>query len=124
MVVCLRVLLVNEVGVVGAYQFYSIFLRKLHQHAICLLLQREGLSVCKNTRICHLMSLKLKIIVIAPDAMIPFHSLASALYVTLDNLLRHLTTDTCRADDKVFMECSKILAIGSRTTVISIHPSA
>ena len=122
MVVSLRVLLINEVGVVGTYQLNAILLCKFYEHTVCLLLKREGLSVSHNTWICYLMALQLKVIVIAPDAVIPFDSLTSALNVTLDNLLRHFATNTGRADNEVFVESSKILAVSSRTTVISIYP--
>ena len=124
MVVRLRILLINEVRVIRAYQFYSILLRKLHQHAISLLLQREGLAIGKYARICHLMALQFKIIVISPDIMIPFHSLTSPLNITFDDFLRHLSADTCRADYEVLMKCGKILSVSSRTTIISVHPRA
>ena len=94
MVMCLCILLIYKMRVVRAYQFYSIFLSKLHQHAICLLLQREGLAISQYARVCNLMALQLKIIVISPDVVIPFHSLTSTLNIAFENLLWHLSTNT------------------------------
>ena len=121
-VVCLSILLVHEMRVVGTNQFNAILLCEFNKHTVCLLLKREGLTICQYTWVCHLVTLQLQIVVITPDVVIPLYRLTRPLNIILQNLLRNLTTDTSRTDNQILMESSKILTVSSRTTVIPIHP--
>ena len=123
MVVRLGIVLVHEVCVVRTNQLYAVFLGELYEYAVCLLLQGEGLTVGALVGVFHLMALQLQIVVVAEHSRIPFNGLPRSGYVVLQNLCRHLSGDTCRAYDKVFVVFLQIRAVGSRTHVESVHPS-
>ena len=123
-VVGFGVVLIDKVAVVGADQLDAVFLSQLHQHLVGLLLQREGLAVGALMRVAHLVALKLQIVVVAEQILIPFNGFPCSCDVVLQNLRRHFACYTCRADDKVLMILLQVLAVSTRTHVIAVHPCA
>ena len=121
-VVGLSGLLVLEVAVVGAHQFDAVLLRKLHEHFVGLLLQFEGLAVGKDGRVGHLMALKFQVVVVTKEIMIPLTCLTSSLDVTLQNLGRHLSCDTSRANNEVFVVFLQVGTVGTRAHIVTVYP--
>ena len=124
MVVGLGGILVLKVNVVGADHLNAVFLGKLQQHLVGLLLQGEGLAVGQNGGILHLVALQLEIVVVAKHPVIPLAGLTRSLYVAMDNLRRHLTGNTGRAHDEVLMIFLQVGTVGTRTIVVAVHPGA
>ena len=122
MVVGFSILLIHEMGIVGADQFDAIFLGQFDEHLVGLLLQGEGLTVGTDGRICHLMALEFQIIIIAPKALVPLDGLAGTLDVALQDLCWYLSCDTGRTDDQVFVVFFQFLAVCTRTVIEAIHP--
>ena len=122
MVVSLSVLLVHEVGVVGADELDAIFLGQFDEHAIGFLLQGEGFAVGPDAGVFHLVALQLQIIIVAEDALVPLDSLTGSGNIVADNLGRNLTCNTGRTDDEVFMEALQILPVGAGTHIETVNP--
>ena len=122
MVVCLGILLIHEVGIVRTDEFDAVLLSQLYQHLVSLLLQGEGLTVGTNRRIDHLVALQLQIVVVAPQPFVPLDGLTRPGNVALQDFRRHLTSDTGRTDNQVFMILLQIYAVCTRTAVETIHP--
>ena len=93
----LGVILVNKVGIVGTYQFYTIFVCQLNEHAVCLLLQRKGFAVSAHRGVGYLVALQLQIIVVAKHASVPFNGFAGTCNVVVQYLFGHFATNTGRA---------------------------
>ena len=121
-VVGLGILLVDEVHVVRADELDAILPGQVHEHAVGLLLQGEGLAVGTDRGVLHLVSLQLEIIVVAKDAPIPLHGLAGTVDVAVEDFLGHLAGDACRADDEPLVVALQVFAVGTRTHVIAVHP--
>ena len=121
-VVGFGIVLVDKVAVVGADKLYAILLRQLYQFLVGTLLQRECFAVGTLMRVLHLVTLKFQIIVVAKHALIPFNCFARSLHVAIQNLGGHFAGNTCRAYNKVFVISLQVLAVGTRTHIISIHP--
>ena len=116
-------LLVLEVAVVGADELDAIFPSHLDEHLVGLLLQLESLAVGQERkRFLHLMALKLQIVVVAKEIMIPLASLTSSLDVAMQYLRRNLTRNTCRTDNQILVVFLQVGTVGSRTHIVSIHP--
>ena len=79
----LGVLLVDEVGVVGAYHLDAVFLGQFKNYLVGFLLQRESLAVGPYAWVLHLVTLYLQVVVVAEEVMIPLHSLACPLDVVV-----------------------------------------
>ena len=122
MVVGLRILLIHKVRIVGAYQFDAVFLRQFDEHLVSLLLQGEGLAICPLQGIGHLMTLQLQIVVVAPEALVPLDCLTGAGDVALQNLRRHLTSDTGRTDNQVLVVFLQFHTVGTRTVIEAVDP--
>ena len=122
MVVGLGVLLIHEMGIVGADQFDVIFLGQFDDHLVGLLLQGEGLTVGTDGRICHLMALEFQIVIIAPKALVPLDGLAGALDVALQDLRWYLSGDTGRTDNQVLVVFLQFLTVCTRAVIESVHP--
>ncbi len=122
MVVSLSVLLVHEVGIVGADELDAIFLSQFDEHAIGFLLQGEGFAVGPDAGVFHLVALQLQIIIVAEDTFIPLDSLTGSGNIVADNLGRHLSGYTGRAYDEVFVITLQVFAVRSRTHVEAIDP--
>ena len=122
-VVGLSRLLVLEVAVVGTYELDAVFPSHLYEHLVGLLLQLESLAVGQERkRFLHLVALKLQIVVVAKEIMIPLASLAGSLDVAMQYLRRNLTGNTCRTDYQILVVFLQVGTIGSRTHIVSIHP--
>ena len=94
MVVGLSIFLIHKVGIVRTDQFDTIFPSQFDQHLIGLLLKREGLAIGTLVRICHLMALKLQIIVVAPEPLMPLDGFTCPGYIATKDLCRHLASNT------------------------------
>ena len=122
MVVRLGILLIHEVGIVGTHQFDAIFLSQFDEHLVRLLLQGEGITVGTDRRILHLMALQLQVVVVAPEPLVPLDGLTRPSDVALQDLRRHLTSDTGGAHDQVLMVFLQFMTVSTRTTVETVHP--
>ncbi len=122
MVVRLGSLLVLEVAVVGTNQLDAIFLGKLDEYLVRLLLQGESLAVGEDGRVRDLMALQLQVIVIAEDTVIPLASLPRPLDVPVENLAGHLAGDTGRTDDQVLVIFLQVGTVCTGTHIESVHP--
>ena len=122
MVVGFGVFLVYEVRVVGAHQLDAVFLGQLHQHLVGFLLQGESLPVGPYRRVFHFMSLKLQIVVVAEQILVPLHGLPCSLHVAFENLGRHFAGYAGRARYHVFMVSLKVFAVCPRSAVEAVHP--
>ena len=123
-VVGLGRLLVLEVHVVGADDLDAILLGQLQQHTVGLLLQGKGLTVGQDCGVLHLVTLQLQVVVVAKHAMIPLAGLAGSRNVVVDDLGGHLACDTGRANDEVLVVFLQVGAVGARTVVVAVDPSA
>ena len=97
----LAVLLLNKMHIIGSYKLDSKLFGKLNQVGVYLLLTRIG--VVGGVRLVGLMTLKLKIEVIAKEVLEPTHSLACTLDVALEQLLRNLAADAGRAANQTLV---------------------
>ena len=122
MVVRLGILLIHKVGIVGTHQFDAIFLSQFDEHLVRLLLQGEGITVGTDRRILHLMALQLQVVVVAPEPLVPLDGLTRPSDVALQDLGRHLTSDTGRAYDQVLVVFLQFMTVCTRTTVETVHP--
>ena len=133
----LRILFINEVNVVAAYQFDIQLSRDLYQSLVSLLLQWEHLSVCSLLKVLYLMTLQFEVIVVAEDTLIPFscfyrlfHAFSLHLFrrsypplsLATQQFGRHLAGDTCRADDESLMIFLQVIPVGARTHIESVNP--
>jgi hypothetical protein len=86
----------------------------------------EKLPLDVSNRLCKAIpdKLKLSVVVVAEQILIPFDGFPCSCYVVLQNLRRHFAGYTCRADDKVLMILFQVLAVSTRTHVIAVHPCA
>jgi hypothetical protein len=109
-------------GIVGAYQFDAILTCKFYQYLVGLLLQGEGLTVGTLAGIGDLVALKLEIVVVTPETLVPLDGLACPCDVTLQNLRRHLAGDAGRADNEVFMILLQFLMVCTGTIVETVYP--
>ena len=122
MVVGLGILLVHKMGIVGTHQFDAIFLGQFDKHLIGFLLQREGLAIGSYHGVGHLVTLQLQIVVIAPETLVPLDSLTGTCNITFQNLGRHLTSDTGRADNQILVIFLKLHTVCTRTVVETVNP--
>ena len=122
MVVSLGSFLILEVAVVGTHKFDTKLSCHFYQRLVGLLLQRECLAISNKRRVGNLMALKLKIIVITKDIVIPFTSLACTFDISLQHLSWHLACYTSRAYDETLVVFLKVLTVGTWTIIVAIHP--
>ena len=122
MVVGLGGILVLKVNVVGADHLNAVFLGKLQQHLVGLLLQGVGLAVGQYGGILHLMALQLQIVVVAKHAVIPLAGLAGSFDIAFDDLRGHLAGNAGRADNKILMVFLQVGAVGAWTVVVAVYP--
>ena len=122
MVVGFGILLIHEMGIVGTHQFDTIFLCQFDKYLVGLLLQGEGLAVGSLKGIGHLMTLQFQIVVITPEALVPFYRLTGTGDITLQDLRRYLTGNTGRADYQVLMVFLEFQTVCTRTVVEAFDP--
>ena len=122
MVVRFGVVLIHKMRVVSTNQLHSILLGKLHQHLVRLLLQRERFSVCPDVGVLDLVSLQLKIVIVAEDSLIPLQRLTRSGNVAFQYFRRYFARNTSRTDDKVLVIAFKIFTVCTRTHIITVHP--
>ena len=122
MVVGLGILLVNEMAVIGAYQFNIVLFSQIYEETVCQLLQGESVAVGTLLHALDLMALQFQIIVVTKDPLIPFYRLTRTLHVTLDDFLRHLAGNTCRAHYQSLVVLLQVCLVCTRTTVKTIRP--
>ena len=122
MVVGLGILLIHEVGIVGAHQLDAVLLSQFYQHPVSLLLQGESLTVGADHRVCHLMALQLQIVVVAPESLMPLDSLTGSDDISFQDLGRYLTGNTGRTDNQVFVVFLQFHAVGTRTVIETVDP--
>ena len=120
----LSVFFVNEMGIVGTNEFDAILLRQFNEHLVRFLLHGECLTIGNHRGVGHLMALKLQVIVVAENTMIPLDGLACTSNVVLQYLPGHLARNTSRANNQAFMIFLQINTIGTRTLIETIHPRA
>ena len=118
------VVLVHEMRVVGAHQLHSILSGKLHHSLVRLLLERERLPVSPYIGVLHLVSLQLKIIIVAEDTFVPLYRLARSGDVAFKYLRRDFARYARRTDDKVLVITLEVGSVRTRTHVITVHPCA
>ena len=121
-VVGLGSVFVLEVAVVGAHELDAFFLGNLHQHGIGALLQGEGITVGTDIRVFDLMTLQLEIVVVAEDPVVPAGGFLGALDIAFKDLGRHLTGDTRRTDNQIFVIFLQVVAVGTRAVIVSVGP--
>ena len=122
MVVCLCRLFIYEVSVVSTYKFYAVLIGQLYDDFVCLLLQGEGLTVGTNIRVFHLVALQLQVVVITEESVIPFYCLPCSSNVSVENLRRHLTGNTCRTYDESFVIFLQFFMVCTRSVVKALNP--
>ena len=109
-------------AVVGADEFYAIFLGETDKRLISFLLQRERLPVGNEIRVLHLMTLELKIIIIAKQVMIPLTCLTRTVDVAFQDLRRHLTGNTRREHNQSLVVLLQFGTVGTGFIVVALHP--
>ena len=122
MVVSLGIFLIHKVGIVGTDEFDTVLLRQFYQHLVGLLLHGECLTVGTDIRVCHLMTLQLQIVVVAPEVLMPLNGFAGTGNVALQDLRRHLTGNTGRTNDQVLVILLQFHPISTRTVIETIDP--
>ena len=122
MVVGLSIFLIHKVGIVRTDQFDTIFSSQFDQNLIGLLLKREGLAIGTLVRICHLMALKLQIIVVAPEPLMPLDGFTCPGYIATKDLCRHLACNTGRTDNQVFMILLQFCPVSTRSVIKAVYP--
>ena len=68
------------------------------------------------------MALQLQIVVVAEDALVPFNGLAGTGDIALQNLVRHLTSNTGRAHDESFVKALQVGTVGAWTHIEAVDP--
>ena len=117
---CLGILLIHKMNIVGADQSHSKLIRQFQQLLIHHLLQLVSLVV--GTLNGSLMQLQLQIVILAKYTLIPLHSLLGSLNIAVGNLLWHLATQTSRATNQALAILLQLLAVGTRTHIVTICP--
>ena len=123
-VVGFGVVLVEEVGVVGADELYAMLACQLDEDGVDPFLHFVGLAVGHLCGVCHLVALQLQVVVVAPDVVEPLDGLLCSCQVAVLNLLGHFAADAGGADDESFVELCQVLVVGARTHVEAIDPGA
>ena len=122
MVVGLGILLVHEVNIIRTNQLDAILTGQLNEHLVGLLLQWEGLAISTLRGVFHFVALKLQIIVVAKEVMLPLKCLTSTSHVASQNLMRYLAGNTCRTNNEAFVVAFQLGTVGTGTHVVAIHP--
>ena len=68
------------------------------------------------------MALEFQIVVVAPEALVPLDSLTGPGDISLQDLRRHLTSDTGRADNQVLMVSLQIGTVRTGTVIETVDP--
>ena len=68
------------------------------------------------------MALQLQVVVVAPEPLVPLDGLTRPSDVALQDLGRHLTSDTGGAHDQVLVVFLQLMTVCTRTTVEAIDP--
>ena len=123
-VVGLGVVLVHEVAVVGADELHAVFLGEVHQHAVHLLLQGEGLAVGADVGVGHLVAHQFQVVVVAEHALVPLNHLLRSRNVVVQDAARHLSRQACRAADDALVVAHEVVVVGARAGVESVGPRA
>ena len=115
-VVCFGVVFVDEVNIVGAYQFHIEFFREFYEHLIHFLLKRIYFEIGALSRVC-LVALEFEVIIFAKHTLEPFYNIPRIVDATCSDEFRHLTTQASRAHYQIFMKFGKMLFIDARVVV-------
>ena len=95
---------------------------QFNEHLIGLLLHGECLAIGADGGVFHFVALQLQIVVVAKYTLMPFDGLAGTGNVTVQYLLGHFASNTCRADDEALMVLLQILAVSTWTHIETVHP--
>ena len=119
-VVRLGVRLINKVHIVRAYHLDAEPIRELDKMLIYLQLHRVGLVI--SSLDCSLMQLKLKVIIITKEILMPHYRLLGRLQIASGNLLRNLTSQASRATNQALVILLQLRMICSRTHIETLGP--
>ena len=115
------ILLVDEVGIVGADKLDVQFTGKLNQGIIDKTLFLVGLMVgMGNSR---LVTLQLQIIVVTKDTLEPTDGLPCLAHLAVHDELGHLTTQASRAADNALVVLLQFAVVGTWMIVHALGPS-
>ena len=92
MLVGIGVLLVQEVGIVGADELDVVLTRQLYEHGVDAQLLLIG--VLRPAGFVGLVTLQLEVIIVAEHAFEPLHGLFRSGAVAVEDLLTHLAAQT------------------------------
>ena len=106
----LCILCIDEMGVVGGYDFYTVFAGKVYQHGVDLLLLHKGLAV--GTRDICLVALELDIVVIAECLLEPENLSLGFGYVPFGYKAGNFSTETRRTDNQTFAASASLSVRG------------
>ena len=119
-VVRLGIVLVDEVYVVGAYETYAVFPRKLNQMLVHIELHGVGLVVGAFDR--SLVKLQLEVVVVAEEILVPQYRFFGRLQISRRDHARHLAAQTCRTAYQPFVVLLQFRVVGTRTHVETFGP--
>ena len=111
----LRILGIDEVGVVGGYYLYAMLARKVDEYGVDLLLLYESLAVSAGHR--GLVALKFDIVVLSKCLLEPQNLLLCLGKIAFGDETRNLTTKTGGAYDESFAMRCKCSLIGTGMVV-------
>ena len=110
--------LLHKVDIVGADYLNVVLACQLNKHRIDLLLHDVGVAVAIG--LVGLVALELDIVVVAKNALEPFHGLVRPFYVPAHNQLWNLPAQAGRADDKAFVIFLQHIVVDTRTIVETV----
>ena len=99
----LSILLVHEMGIIGANQLDAILMSQFYHDLVGFLLQGESLTIGPDAGVFHLMALQFQVIVVAKHTMIPLNGFTCSGNIAFQYLMGNLTGNTGRADYQTLM---------------------
>ena len=120
-IVRLGVLLIHKVYVVGGHQLDVVLVRHLDEPRIEFVLLDDTSGIVGG--ILRRMALKLQVVVVAEETLVPKDGLFSRLQVAVLEFARHLATQTGRAADQSFVILLQHLVVDARTHIVTFHPA-
>ena len=116
----LRVILVDEVDVIGGHNLYPVFVGDAQQLGVDRILEMESLVVGAGHG--GLMALKLKVIVFSEHLLVPLHLLFGLLDFPLGYKARNLATQTGRTANQPLGVGAKLLLVCTGMEIESLGP--
>ena len=117
---CLGILFIDKVYVVGAHELDAAFSAQLGNMFVNIFLYAIDLVI--GTLDGGFMQLKLKIIILAKDALEPIDRCLGLLQLTLSDELWNLASQAGRADDKSLFVFFELHFVGAGGVIIALRP--